>query len=170
MNIKRGMYRVWIVLSLIFVVIVIAASWQNLHTQYNNAFHPFWKNDILLVPINCDEARGDNKDYRKEDKPWQLNWERTPKVGSLVNLCWYEMSRFRQLYTEYNMLSDEELSQKLYKAVSIHTKNSGYIAKEFWQSLMQTIAFAIGSPFLVLFSGYALSWVLRGFKVSTSSE
>jgi hypothetical protein len=68
------------------------------------------------------------------------------------------------LYTEYNDLSDDVLSTKLYQKAAISIKEPAAP----WKTLGFVLLIAIGVPVLALLLGAALAWVLSGFAAPRS--
>ena len=96
MNIRRGLFRLWITFAALFALVTATLS----YTEIRNEF--FWRKPPAdwkaLLPVACDQARGAaNTDY-----------------STSQNLCWYEQDKFRALYPEYADLTEPELSKRLY--------------------------------------------------------
>src|SRR5215831_20312990 len=102
MNWRRGLFRLWIVGTALFVIAVAFVSYSEIKLQFDETALARWveANSALLVPQLCGDARGvAGVDYSTEnDKP------------NPFDKCWYEVSKFRPLFPEYNNLSDKELS------------------------------------------------------------
>jgi hypothetical protein len=151
MNVRKGTFRLWVVLSVLFVIGVAAFSYSDIHTEFRNAYTD-WNavatklGGTNLVPADCDKARGTlETDYTRDAD----------------GVCWYEFSKFRALYPEYKDVSDKELDRRLYA-------KAGKSLVEFhpWQKLAKVVLLAIGMPFGFLALGYALVWALAGFNPS----
>ncbi len=102
MNIRRGMFRLWIVSSALFVLGVSAASYNAIREEFRLSdidYDVFAEkyNGHKLLPVNCGEALG------VAATDYSLN----------EGTCWYETAIFRRLYPEYNDLKDHDLSEKL---------------------------------------------------------
>src|SRR5437867_10460472 len=103
MNIRRGMFRLWVVSSALFVFGISAASYNTIRDEFRASSIDYdvifkqYSGDTLL-PVDCRQARGvATTDY-------SLN------KGS----CWYTTAIFRRLYPEYKDVNDHDLSEKLY--------------------------------------------------------
>jgi hypothetical protein len=107
MNWRRGLFRLWIVGSVLFVIAVAVVRYREIKEQFENTGLQHLPGEIL-VPQRCSEARGVvGTDYMRVQEPW-IWWE--------VEDCWYDLSKFRPLYSEFKNVSDEELIRKLYTA------------------------------------------------------
>ena len=112
---RRGFFRFWVIGSALFVIAVAALSYSEIKAQFDAiAFKKVWEQDALVVPIQCGNARGiAGTDFTTKQGlrpgPWDLYAKPNPS-----DYCWYEMSKFRPLYPEFNNLSDKELSSKRY--------------------------------------------------------
>lgn len=155
MNIRAGLFRLWIVASVLFIVAVGVASYSDIRNEFRTA-NTDWDATFEqyggygLLPALCDLARGSSGiDYTVE------------KDG----LCWYKMQDFRRLYPEYRDLSNNVLAEKLYAKV-------GQPLQHFhpWHKVFKTAAIAVGVPVAVLFLGWSLLWALAGFRHAPASE
>ena len=149
MNVRKGTFRLWVILSVVFVIGVGAASYTNIYDEFRNAYTD-WNAEFVkyggssLLPADCAKTRGTlGTDYTRNDD----------------GLCWYGFSKFRSLYPEYKDVSDRELSKRLYA-------KAGKPLVEFhpWIKLLKVVSFAIAAPLFFLALGYALFWALAGFK------
>ena len=105
MNWRRGLFRLWLVGSALFVLAVAFVSYTSIKSDFDaTALQRFAEaNDMLMVPVRCGQARG----------VAGIDYERNPGFEpNEVDSCWYRMSKFRPLYPEYKDLSDKELSDK----------------------------------------------------------
>ncbi|MCZ8107232.1 MAG: hypothetical protein O9972_56375 [Burkholderiales bacterium] len=90
MNIRRGLLRIWIAGSALWVALVATIWLPDLLT-------PRTPDYSVMVPIACDDRRlmaDETKDGR----------------------CWATFSRLRLAYPEYRDLSDGDLALRLYRA------------------------------------------------------
>ena len=145
MNWRRGLFRLWIVGSALFVLAVAFVSYGDIKKEFDAAaLMDEIKDYEQLVPVLCADARG-AADF----------------IGVNDN-CWYAMSKFRRLYPEYNDLSDNELTRKLYTArgVEFHDLPKPWVTLGTWAG----IAFSI--PLVVLVLGASLVWAFSGFAAT----
>jgi hypothetical protein len=146
MNLRRGLFRLWIVGSALFVLAVAFVSYSEIKKQFDAAalMHVLKANEVA-VPVLCADARGTaNADYFIEHN----------------DNCWYAMSKFRRLYPEYKDLSDNELTRKLYPARGLPAPNG---LPNPWATLGTWASIAFGIPLAVLALGASLLWALSGF-------
>ena len=165
MNWSRGFFRLWALFSTIVVIAAaafnyswIAQEFRDAHSTYAWTVEKDAKSFIVMLPVDCKSARGkDGVDYKSEqDGPW-IQYRKDPALL----LCWYEESKFRPLYPEYNDLKTSELSKSLYAKAQ-------QPLKEFypWTSLGMVVGWVVGICGGVLLIGLAIRWVLLGFRRS----
>jgi hypothetical protein len=158
MNLRRGSFRIWLVLSVFFIAGVGALSYEKVAGEFEKASQDWSQAGTLLVPMDCREARGAPKtDYTPPDGPWN--------DYAAVKGCWYKLPDFRRLYLEYRDLSDSAVADKLYAKANITLSP----AKP-WEALGIAVAVALGAPILVLLVGAALGWALSGFFTSKQNK
>jgi hypothetical protein len=154
MNWRRGLIRLWIVGTVLFVLAVAFVSYSEIKAQFNATALQNWAeaNDALLVPQLCGDARGvAGTDYSTQQ-------ERHPG-DPYAKPCWYAISKFRPLYPEYNNMSDKELSRKLYAEHDVPIRD----LPNPWMTLGMWAAIAFGIPLVVLILGSSLVWAFSGF-------
>jgi ABC-type glycerol-3-phosphate transport system permease component len=152
MNFRRGFFRIWVVCSVLFIIMVSIFSYEKVSGEFERASLDFSQVSILMVPVDYKEARGKSEtDYSPPDRPWNTYTARPQ--------CWYKLPDFRRLYPEYRDLSDDSLSDKLYDRAGI-MRNPALP----WRALGITVTIAIGAPLIVLLIGAALAWALSGFQ------
>jgi hypothetical protein len=161
MNWRRGLFRLWIVGSALFVLAVAFVSYAEIKRQFDETalMRYVEANDMLLVPQLCSQARGDaGVDYSTERGPPNY-FDKFDKPNSFAT-CWYTMSKFRPLYPEYKDVSDKELSRKLYAehGVPIRDLPNPWVTLGTWASI------AFGIPLVVLILGASLVWAFSGFS------
>jgi hypothetical protein len=150
LNVRKGLFRLWIVCSVLFVAVVCLMSYSSIRDEFRFANTDYDAIDkelggYSLLPTDCTKARGvQDSDYSVTD-----------------NLCWYRTADFRRLYPEYKDLNDKALSEKLYE-------KAGQPLKQFhpWASVAKTAGVAFGVPLIVLLLGWSLIWALSGFRSS----
>ncbi|MGR9413693.1 hypothetical protein [Rhizobium leguminosarum] len=160
MNIKRGLFRLWLVLSIMFAGAVGIVTVPGIIADFRSAsLQKSMSNDTLMVPIICDQARGTLKtDYSPEGSQTDVN---------PFDTCWYELPKFRTLYPEYKDLTDDDLSDRLYEKLNLPINHNP--APQPWLTLARAIAFAVGGPLSVLVIGGAFVWAFSGFSRSKAS-
>jgi len=142
-NVRRGLFRLWLVLVVLWAITVGVFSFGDVRDEFGKAASMKRINAagfVPDVPVDCDLARGTN--FRRER-----------------NLCWYDLPTFRKLYPEYKDLNDRELSDKLYEKASIPLTPIRP-----WSVLGERVGLAFGPPLGILAIGWALIWALAGFS------
>lgn len=133
MNLNRGLFRTWLVLSVVFVIGTLAFSFDKLFVEFKNKYSP-WNppgDAVMLVPTDCRGARGLKSEFdtaqlnainnakarlaTSENKVPEVTIQNYDYVTSREdNHCWYELPKFRALFPEYKDIGDKELSGMLY--------------------------------------------------------
>jgi hypothetical protein len=157
-NLRRGLFRLWIVGSALFVLAVAFVSYSEIKKQFDTPEQ--------FVPVLCGEVRGEEStDYAVKNKrkpgPWDSYTERNPS-----DTCWYGMSKFRTYYPEYNGLQDQELIRKRHEALGTLTFDDLIPVPTPWASLARAAGIAFGIPLAVLALGSSLMWALSGFAAT----
>ena len=142
-NMRRGLLRLWTVSSIIWVAAVGVFTYADIGKLPETPSSPL--GFIPYLPMRC---AGDlhgvaGSDYKRE------------KDG----LCWYAIDKFRALYPEYNDLDDETLMDKVYAKAGLPLKRSSP-----WALVPARLAIAAGVPLAVLALGWAVFWVISGFR------
>jgi hypothetical protein len=151
MNLRRGLFRFWLLFAIAFVAGTSALSYETVKSEYEK-----WelikqidaRGDVLQVPVDCSLARG------------KLNVDYVTIKGTSERNCWYGLPEFRVAYPEYKDMSDQELSDKMY----VKAGEPIHKAKPLWVTLLQIATFALGVPLGVLVVGSALFWAGAGFR------
>jgi hypothetical protein len=144
MNVKRGLFRLWLVLAVLFVIVASLILKPGLEKEFQLA------SVVWDLPADCSKARGvAGKDYSV--------------LESQPEICWYEPSKFRKLYPEYDDLSDSDLAEKMNRVAGL----SGEAARP-WSKLAQAVCIALGIPIAVLLIGAAFFWAIAGFRNQAS--
>lgn len=157
-RLRRGLFRLWLVLSAIFVVAVAAMSFDSLRREFDRAelMQFMARQPDAPLPMECAKARGlPDRDYTRAPPSHGELYRLTPSPTT----CWYQASRLRQLYPEYAALSDTALAEQLYGAIGIPLKSP----PEPFVLGLRVALLAIGAPLLALALGSALLWAAAGF-------
>jgi hypothetical protein len=94
MNWRRGLFRLWIVGSALFVLAVAFVSYSDIRREFNAV----GLSKFVLLPVLCGDARGvAGKDYTTQAGQSPGPWDSYANPNSFDN-CWYGMSKFRPLY------------------------------------------------------------------------
>jgi hypothetical protein len=152
MNFRQGFFRIWVVGSILFIGAVGVFSYDKVSGEFNRASLDFSNQGILLVPVLCRDARGKvNVDYSPPEGPWT---DYTASAG----ICWYQIDVLRRFYPEYKDLSQDVVSDRLYKKAGMVLDPARP-----WGTLGWVLLIALGIPAFVLLLGMALGWALSGF-------
>jgi hypothetical protein len=155
MNVGRGLMRLWVVGSALFILAIAALHGPEIVDEFKAAEASVIPTGYTeLVPYNCAEARG------QADKDYDKIVPNDPSDPS-GNYCWYEIDKFRALYSEYADEDDHDLSVRLHEQVGMHIKTGRPLLKK-W------IAIALGGPFAILLLGVLFAWVIAGFRGARS--
>jgi hypothetical protein len=158
MNFKKGFFRIWVVGSVLFAGVVAMISYERIRAEFERASLDFSSMGILLVPLDCREARGKAKvDYTPPEGPWSAYTSSAQ--------CWYQIDALRRLYPEYKDLTDGDVSGRLYKKAGVVTNPARP-----WSALGWAMLIAIGIPTFTLLLGAALGWALSGFFSTRSKQ
>jgi hypothetical protein len=97
------------------VIAVASLSYSGIKKEFDDiALQAESDRDEIILPQLCGRARGVagtdyTTKYGSDPGPWDLYVKPNPS-----ETCWYGLSKFRPLYPEFQKLSDEELTRKLY--------------------------------------------------------
>ncbi|MBB3388930.1 hypothetical protein FHT82_001653 [Rhizobium sp. BK275] len=160
MNIKRGLFRLWLVLSLFWVIGAGVVGSGSIKSDKWWKGDEWWeKAEPSFLPVRCEDARGTiNVDYEKLDafEPW--NQYRNPSTA-----CYFTIEKFRALFPEYKDQSREEISKKLYDRIGWEPVFDG----DRYEHTKIVAAVAFGPPLVLLIIGGLIGWAFAGFKPST---
>ncbi|AYM12289.1 hypothetical protein At1D1108_26630 [Agrobacterium tumefaciens] len=153
MNIKRGLFRLWLVLSILFAIAIFAMGYSQIKAEFDKGalLAEILSHDLIHIPVLCAQTRGKlDEDYFLQSgdevkRPWQT--------------CWYKMPSFRALFPEYKDMSDEDLATKTYEEVG-----RPLTPPKPWQTLAGFAGLAFGLPLAVLVIGSAFVWAFSGFS------
>jgi hypothetical protein len=162
MNWQRGLFRLWIVGSVLFVIAVAFVSYGDIKRQFDA---PWGEAHVwhVTVPQLCGEARGvAGTDYTTQQDRDPGPWDTYAKPNPF-DKCWCALSKFRPLYPEYNDLPDGELVRKLYAAHDTLTFDDLIPAPKPWATMAMWATIALGIPLVVLILGSSLVWAFSGF-------
>lgn len=159
MNIRRGLFRVWLVLSLFWIAVITAVSFSELRNDAIWGKDPrFGDEASLLLPVRCDDVRGSQgTDYVVSGavEPWN-------RFRTIAEACWYRHADFRRLYPEYADLSHEIVEARLYKSLGWEQSPT---ARPF-QKITPVALFAFIPPLIMLLGGAMIVWAVSGFSKS----
>ncbi|TRC85833.1 hypothetical protein FJV80_16135 [Mesorhizobium sp. WSM4310] len=159
MNIKRGLFRFWLALSLLWVLGVGALGYDQVaNDMYFNQPEKSGFHFVPDVPVLCGVARGEvGTDYYTQEGKGPGPWDKYAKPNPF-DTCWYGMTEYRKLWPENGALSDDALVQKLYKDMGRELNTADPLA-----ATKRVGLFAFLPPVILLFLGLLLVWVASGF-------
>ena len=146
MNLRRSFFRLWMILSVLYVASVSAILFEDVKGALDKALNPFDEKDAHIFPVDCKDARGkDGIDYQLDGKK---------------KLCWYTEEKFRTLWREHKDLPTVYLANVFYSRADMSIPERPAPLKLFLQILLITIA----PPLVILLIGSALRRVFAGFR------
>ena len=156
MNWKRGLLRLWAVVSVVFICVVSLFEYRSVITEFEkvsiaNAMKENFGEGV--IPFDC----GKN-----------LRGVRSTDYVSTMRGCWFGISKFRTLYPEYNDISDIELKARAY--LKVPSLQGDYSPPNPRLTLFRAAIIAFIPPLLLLALGYIGLWVGRGFKRRDADE
>lgn len=155
MNIKRGLFRLWVVLTVLWVAGVILVGWNNITDDPAWGGQPWLASPIASFPVLCSEARGAaGVDYvaKVANEPW--NQYRDNRQA-----CWYDAAKFRQMWPEFKDLSDNDVLDRLYTDLGWYHSSFDPLHNTkivLMKALIPpAVIFVIGGLFVWAFAGFA---------------
>lgn len=167
MNVRRGLFRIWLVLSVPFVIAVGVFSYDNIKKGFGEAaVMEMVKGDQIIMPVFCGKARGvAGTDYTTKENQNPGTWDIYAKPDPF-DLCYYmSVPDFRRLFPEFASMPEMDLVKKVYADAGTPTRDIGNP----WVSLLGLIAWALAIPLVVLAIGSAIIWAFAGFKHDTAT-
>jgi hypothetical protein len=154
MNVRRGLFRLWVVATAGYLLLAAAYFFRNVREEFAAAAlfrHGLTRfGDEALVPVPCAQARGkEGVDFSK------LIY---PEHGNKI-ICWYSRSKVRTLFPEYSDLSDGDLTNRAYKKAGIERS-----LPHPWTTLMKSAGLLLLPPLVLLLVGWSLVWAFAGFR------
>lgn len=154
MNIARGLFRLWLVCSVLYILVIALFSYQPVRREFAKQAAETRYIASLTVPVMCHDARGvANTDY-----------EPTKGFDNPINpfsSCWYTMEKYRKLFPEDAGKSDARVIADGYG-------NNGATMPDLnadpWKATAVAIGIAAGPPIFLLVIGMAFVWAFAGFK------
>ena len=147
MNIRRGLFRFWIVFAGLFVIAVGVASSYPIRREFEKAGEAkailtrIEREGILIVP--CSHRGKRPFDVRQPD-----------------GRCGYDIPKFRAQHPEYSGLGEDQLLDRLCDEAGINMK----MPFSPWKRVIEAGGIAVGVPVAVLILGWASLWAFAGFR------
>lgn len=142
LNLRRGLFRLWIVFGTLFVIAVCVRATGSIITAFDKASP---RKDWLgkpLVPVDCP-----GEEYLPADNPKQ------------DGRCWRTLAGYQALHPNEKH-DDSPLVAALYEKAGIPLLDPF----DAWAKVFQTAGIALGVPLAVLLLGQALLWAISGFS------
>jgi hypothetical protein len=150
MNVTRGLFRLWLVLSTLFSLAVLVVFFARVKGEFDRASIGSSTSITKMLPVDCAYARGvKGTDYTSN----------VPQTSD--KLCWYEEPKFRKFYPEYSLLPVSELAASLYAGAGITLT-----PPRPWRALGESVLIAIIPPLFIFVVGWLLLWAFRSFRRS----
>jgi hypothetical protein len=159
MNIRRGLLRMWLVVSGLFIAGVFVHFASEIRNDFvSTALREHMRSSGALVPVPCGNARGAaGADYETGLPEQRWPWE--SYGADPMPLCWYRLPRFHALYAEYSDLTDDVLTKRLYDKADFKMTETAP-----WRTVAWVSGLAVGAPLAVLAVVAALYWAIMGFR------
>jgi hypothetical protein len=162
MNFRRGLFRIWLVLSVLFVIAVVVMSYDNMKKAFDQAaLMAMVKGDQIIMPVFCGKARGvAGTDYTTKENQNPGPWDTYAKPNPF-DLCYYmSVPDYRRLFPEFASMPEDALVKKAYADAGTPTRD----IPNPWVTLLGLIAWALAVPLIVLAIGSAIFWAFAGFR------
>ena len=147
MNIRRGLFRFWIVFSCLCVIAVGVRSSYPVRREFEKAGEAkanlarIEREGILIVPCS-----------HRGKRPFDV---RQPN-----GRCGYEIPKFRAQHPEYRDLDEDQLLDRLCDEAGINIKTPFSP----WRKVIEAGGTAVVVPVAVLILGWASLWAHAGFR------
>lgn len=166
MNLKRGLLRIWLVLSVLLVIAVCALSYDNMKKAFDEAaVIDMVKGDQIIMPVLCGQARGiAGKDYTTKANQSPGPWDTYSKPNPFDTCYYMSVSDYRRLFPEFASMPENSLVKKVYADAGTPTRE----IDSPWVSLLGLIAWALAIPLIILAIGSAIFWAFAGFRRDTA--
>lgn len=156
MNLRRGLFRVWVLLSIVWFGVVTFVAYQPVREQFERSavIDEMLHGENPTIVVLCDDARGQlGVDYSSAESGLPGPWDKYADKKTLV-LCYYRLPAYRAAYPEDAGLSDEALLTRGFGASP---------GGKPWGAIMRTALVAFGGSLAALLLGIAVLWAIAGF-------
>jgi hypothetical protein len=146
MNIRLGLFRIWIVLSALWILFAVSISYDGVHLEFQK------EAALAAAKTRMEAAKPEEippcKDGSKNCEPWERNWgDKQPQVGSVVKGAWQPKTA---IPVEGNPFED------------LIPRPSP------WKKVFETLCFAVIPPAIIMALGLAGVWIAAGFRSKKS--
>lgn len=153
MNLKRGLFRVWIVASICWLIFVGSVSYWGVQRQIAeaDAFQRM-KREGFVIGTFCNEAKGqENVDFNRSGKAFDDAAKETTGVDGAW--CQYSLAGYRRAHPEEASKTDDQILAANFITDYSHP----------WQTAFQGFLFAVAAPIALLLIWFVGAWVVSGF-------
>ncbi|MBN9033816.1 MAG: hypothetical protein BGO05_09875 [Rhizobiales bacterium 63-7] len=159
MNIKRGLFRSWVVVSLLWLAVtsplVVGMASGDKWVKGSE----WWEKEPLnLLPVRCEEAKGQaGSDYQiaAAFEPWN-------KFREPGQACFYTLEHFRAFWPEYENMDKAAVSKALYSKIGWSMVFDG----DRFENTKTAAMIAIVPPVAIYLIGLLVMWAVAGFRKS----
>jgi hypothetical protein len=162
MNIRRGLFRIWLVLSVLFAIAVGVLTYDSVKRGFDEAaVMEMVRGDQIIMPVMCGFARGvAGTDYTTKENQKPGPWDTYAKPNPFDTCYYMSVPDYRRQFPEFAAMSEKDLVKKAYADAGTPTRDIGNP----WLGLLAVVGWAVGIPLLILAIGSALFWAFAGFK------
>ncbi|QKD03516.1 hypothetical protein [Mesorhizobium loti] len=156
MNLRRGLFRVWIVASICWLIFVGSVTYWGVQRQIaeGDAFQRM-KRDGFVIGTFCDEAKGqENVDFDKAGKAFNEAMKDT--AGQEREWCQYSLAGYHKAHPEEASKTDDQILAANFITDDSHP----------WQTAFYGLVAAAAAPLAVLLVWFVGTWVMAGFRKS----
>lgn len=148
MNVQRGLFRLWVIFSAIFIAAVIGL------TAFTMDWHNFSK--PAAITTGAADSVGPNSSLQQANEVLQnaLLKYYPDRAGAIVKITTFHVHMPDGSVYEVNTPDSNE------KITTVPSY------PPFWIILLRITAFALGVPLIILLLGRSCMWVFAGFKSS----
>ena len=148
MNVRRGLFRLWIIFACMFVIGILVVSRYAISREFEKAGEMksqrenIIQSGVLRVPCFV---------------PGHTAFDWSEKADGF---CGYDIRKFRTQHPLYRDLNDEQLLGRLCEQARINVKSPFHP----WRRVTEAAAIAVGIPGAMLILGLAWCWAYSGFR------
>lgn len=157
MNWRRGFFRVWLLISGLYVLAAVVLFYSPVVERFNLSPALWGAKQMLMVDCRAEIRGTENTDFQKY-----------PLVGyGGIEVCIYEPEKFRRLYPEYRDLSIDDIEARLNKRLNLPTPTAYGAA---WEILRAPLGWTLIPPLALLLLGLGVYWSMAGFRRSEAGH
>ncbi|MEZ5781183.1 MAG: hypothetical protein R3D70_05990 [Rhizobiaceae bacterium] len=152
MNLRRGLFRTWIVLTILWIGAALFISWPTVVRDLAFSSPPRSAEDfVTLIPVPCGEVRGQPSDYSRMEPGFSTAGAREG--------CYYEEPRLRELWPEYAAMTEDELIEVMHGKL-------GWTLPEIdpYEHTKRAALLALVPPVALLILGSLIIWAGAGYR------